>query len=584
MASGDAVQQIKDRLNIIDVISPYVELHKAGRHFKGKSPFTNEKTPSFFVSPERGMYYCFSTSQGGDIFKFVEVMEGVDFKEALKILAEKAGVELVPERPEKRTEREQLYNALSEATRWFEEKLKTYIPAREYLERRGVAKSTIEKWQIGYAPGPPDGGWRELRTYLLAKGFTDALLLKAGLIKSAGAGKEPFDTFRDRVMFPLRDQSGRVVAFSGRLLAPNDKAPKYVNSPETDLYHKSELLYGYDIAKSGIRKLPFWLIVEGQFDVVMSHQAGYSTTVAVSGTAFTLAHAQQLERLSTKVVLALDADKAGLSAMKRAAELLLKRGFDVKVATMPDGADPADLVASDVAVFKNSIKGATHVIEFLVNHILREVKDSRAQKLRVRDEVVPFIALLPSHLERDHFEGRVAEALDTSKDAIYMEVQHFIESVASAKVTPKEMVEQKSESTTSAKERVSDSHESIGAYCVALSYVVPPGEQIRIHQVVAEIFEKPWEEIENSYDSSALAKSTFEAEQSITRLSDRLRKEHIVHSIKVLHEKVLRLELREAKEQMDIAGDETGQMERLLILQKRLQKVPLVIEDLEIAE
>jgi len=582
MASGDAVQQIKDRLNIIDVISPYVELHKAGRHFKGKSPFTNEKTPSFFVSPERGMYYCFSTSQGGDIFKFIEVMEGVDFKEALKILAEKAGVELVPERPEKRTEREQSYNALEEAARWFEEQLKKNSEASAYLERRGVGKGTIEKWQIGYAPGPPQGGWRELRTYLLAKGFSDALLLKVGLIKPAGAGKEPFDTFRDRVMFPLRDQSGRVVAFSGRLLTPNDKAPKYVNSPETELYHKSELLYGYDMAKGGIRKLPFWLIVEGQFDVVMSHQAGYSTTVAVSGTAFTLAHAQQLERLSEKVVLALDADKAGLAAMKRATQLLLKRGFDVKVATMPDGTDPADLVASDVAVFKQSIKNATHVIEFLVNHILKEVEDTRAQKLRVRDEVVPFIALLPSHLERDHFEGLVAESLNTTKDAIHMEVQHYLESEASVRVSPKESSVSSTVPPANEKERVVESHESIGAYCVALSYVVPPAEQTRIMQVVAEIYEKPWEDIVASYDSSSIAKSTFEAEQSIAKLSDRLRKEHIVHSVKVLHERVVRHELNEAKHQMGSGADEVGQMERLLILQKRLQKVPLTLEDLDV--
>lgn len=580
MASSDAVQQIKDRLNIIDVISPHVELHKAGRHFKGKSPFTNEKTPSFFVSPERGMYYCFSTSQGGDIFKFVEVMEGVDFKEALKILAEKAGVELVPERPEKRTERERLYNVLTEATSWFEEKLQHYAPAKAYLEQRGVAQSTIEKWQIGYAPGPPSGGWRELRTYLLAKGFSDELLLKAGLIKSAGAGKEPFDTFRDRVMFPLRDQSGRVVAFSGRLLTPNDKAPKYVNSPETDLYHKSDLLYGYDMAKGGIRKLPFWLIVEGQFDVVMSHQAGYVTTVAVSGTAFTLAHAQQLERLSPKVVLALDADKAGIAAMKRAAELLLKRGFDVKVAAMPDGADPADLVAGDIEVFKHSIKNATHVIEFLVQHILKTVKDARAQKLKVRDEVVPFITLLPSHLERDHFEGAVAAALATSKDAIHMEVQHCIDTAANARVAPKESTSLPAKQAVSEKERTIESYETIGAYCIALSYVVPEDEQTRIKQVVAEIFEKTWEDVEASYDSSSLAKSTFEAEQSVARLTDRLRKEHIVHSIKVLHERVIRFELHETKQQLDDANDEVGQMNKLLVLQKRLQKVPLTLEDL----
>lgn len=584
MASGDAVQQIKDRLNILDVISPYVELQKAGRHFKGKSPFTNEKTPSFFVSPDRGVYYCFSTSQGGDIFKFIEVMEGVDFKGALKILAEKAGVELVPEHPEKRTEREQLYNVLSEATQWFEQKLQSYAPAQAYLEKRGVTASTIAKWQIGYAPGPPDGGWRELRTHLSEKGFSDTLLLKAGLIKSAGAGKEPFDTFRDRVMFPLRDQSGRVVAFSGRLLTPNDKAPKYVNSPETELYHKSELLYGYDIAKGGIRKLPFWLIVEGQFDVVMSHQAGYATTVAVSGTAFTLTHAQQLERLCDKVVLALDADKAGIAAMKRAAELLLKRGFDVKVATMPDGADPADLVVENVTVFKQSIKKASHVIEFLVQHILKHIEDSRAQKLRVRDEVVPFIALLPSHLERDHFEGVVGEALGTTKDAIHMEVQQYIENQATtARPIPRETNDAPVPKEELPTDRATDSEESIGAYCVALSYVVPHGEQVRIQQVMEEVFEKPWEEIVAQYDVGVIAKSTFEAEQLIARLTNRLRQEHVVHSMKVLHERVIRQQVHEVKQALSSnVTEEGGQMEQLLVLQKRLQKVPLTLEDLQI--
>jgi DNA primase len=579
--SSDAVQQIKDRLNILDVISPYVELHKAGRHFKGKSPFTNEKTPSFYVSPERGMYYCFSTSQGGDIFKFVEVMEGVDFKTALKILAEKAGVELVPERPEKRTEREQLYTVLTEATQWFEQKLQSYAPARAYLEKRGVTASTIAKWQIGYAPGPPDGGWRELRTHLNGKGFPDALLLKAGLIKSAGAGKEPFDTFRDRVMFPLRDQSGRVVAFSGRLLTPNDKAPKYVNSPETELYHKSELLYGYDIAKGGIRKLPFWLIVEGQFDVVMSHQAGYTTTVAVSGTAFTLAHAQQLERLCEKVVLALDADKAGIAAMKRAAELLIKRGFDVKVATMPDGADPADLVVGDVAVFKQSIKNATHVIEFLVQHIVKNTDDSRTQKRKVRDEVVPFIALLPSHLERDHFEGVVGGALGTTKDAIHMEVQQYLEMQTSPRraVNVAEVLPV-SPSESSADVPATDSLDAIGAYCLGLLEVVSDHEQLRMKQVLGEIFTLPWEEIVAQYDASSIAKHSFTAEQSVGRMTDRQRQEHIVHSLHVLNERVVRAQLHEAKQQLTNDVDESEQMAHLLTLQKRLQKVLLTIEDL----
>jgi DNA primase len=329
---GDSVQQIKDRLSILDVISPYVELHRAGKNFKGKSPFTAEKTPSFYVSPDRGMYYCFSTSQGGDMFTFIQAMEGVDFRGALKLLADKAGVELVAEDPKKKTERERWYAAMQDATTYYAEQLEKTPAAKEYLENRGVTTATLQKWQIGFAPGPPAHGWRMVKDHLEGKGYTKDELFRVGLIKSTEGGKEPFDVFRDRIMFPLFDQNGKVVAFSGRILS-RDK--------------KSELLFGYDKAKHGIRQLNFSLIVEGQFDVVMAHQAGYTNTVAVSGTALTLHHVQLLERLSDRVVLALDADRAGIAAMKKAAELMLKRGIDVKVAEMPLGADPADIIKKD---------------------------------------------------------------------------------------------------------------------------------------------------------------------------------------------------------------------------------------------
>jgi DNA primase len=269
--TGDSVERIKEKLSIVDVISPYVELHKAGKNFKGKSPFTSEKTPSFYVSPDRGMYYCFSSSQGGDIFTFVEKMEGVDFKGALKILAEKAGVELVPEDPKKRDWRGTLYQVLEEATKFFELELGKSKDAQEYLQKRKVNSDTKTNWRIGYAPND----WRQLREYLTQKGFADKALLEAGLVKQAEGGKQPYDVFRDRVMFPIMDPSGRVIGFSGRILSKDSEAPKYVNSPETQLFNKSEALFGYDKAKHGIHKLDFSLIVEGQFDVVLSHQAGY---------------------------------------------------------------------------------------------------------------------------------------------------------------------------------------------------------------------------------------------------------------------------------------------------------------------
>lgn len=433
---SDAVQQIKERLSILDVVSPYVELHKAGKNFKGKSPFSAEKTPSFYVSPDRGMYYCFSTSQGGDMFTFVQAMEGVDFKGALKILADKAGVELVPEDPKKRSERERLYAALEAATEFFERQLPQEPEAVRYLERRGVKPETIAHWRIGFAPGPPRSGWRETKDALEAQGYTKDELLKAGLIKQAASGKEPFDVFRDRVMFPMAEPSGKIVAFSGRILHPDEKAPKYVNSPETTLYKKSDLLFGYDKAKEGIRKLGFSLIVEGQFDVVMSHQAGYHNAVAVSGTALTLHHVQLLERLSPRVVLALDADRAGIAAMKKAAAVMLNRGLDVKVAEMPLGEDPADMIAKDVSEFKKVIGQSVHVIDFLLHVITREEADERTMKRKAREEILPFILLLPDRIDQEHFVGRVAAAIKTTLDAVRFELDRLREQRVTAEVRP----------------------------------------------------------------------------------------------------------------------------------------------------
>ena len=247
------------------------------------------------------------------MFTFIEKMEGVDFKGALKILAEKANVELVPEDPKKRDARETQYALLEEATQYFFKERDAHAHVNEYIEKRGVKMNTIHAWRIGYAKDE----WRALRSFLKEKGFNDEQMLKTGLIKKADGGKEPYDVFRDRIMFPIFDSSGRVVAFSGRTLKTETGIPKYVNSPETELFIKSEILYGYDKAKNGIRQYEFSLIVEGQFDLVLAHQAGNTNTVAVSGTALTKHHIMLLLRLSKNAVLALDADRAGISAVKR---------------------------------------------------------------------------------------------------------------------------------------------------------------------------------------------------------------------------------------------------------------------------
>lgn len=417
MVKSDVTQQIKEKLSILEVIGQYVELHKSGSSFKGKSPFTNEKTPSFFVSPDRGMYFCFSSQKGGDIFTFIQEMEGVDFKGALKILAEKAGIPLVREDPRQRDERDTLYATLEEATQFFFNAFDRSAEATNYLINRGVNKSSRHSWRIGYAPDE----WRMLKTHLLGKGFSEEILLKAGLIKKSADGKESYDVFRNRIMFPLFDPSGRVLAFSGRALHNDDKTPKYVNSPETPLYHKSDLLYGYDKAKQGIRSYDFSLIVEGQFDLVLSHQAGYTNTVAVSGTAFTEHHLDLLLRLSHRSVLALDSDRAGLSGIKRCGTLMLKKGMDVKAVAMDDGEDPASLILKDKELYKKAIRNAEPLIEFFLKKIKMRAKDERAYKLSAREEIIPLLIAIPDRIDREHFEGVMSAALQTTKDAIHFE-------------------------------------------------------------------------------------------------------------------------------------------------------------------
>lgn len=420
------VELIKERLSILDVVGQYVELHKAGKSFKGRSPFTNEKTPSFFVSPDRGMYYCFSSQKGGDIFTFIQEMEGVDFKGALKILADRAHVELTPEDPKKRDARETQYALLEEATQFFWHAREENLSVNEYIESRGVKSQTVHTWRIGYAKDE----WRALKEHLIAKGFSEQMLLAAGLVKQPEGGKESYDVFRDRIIFPIADSSGRIVAFSGRTLKADPGTPKYVNSPETELYKKSEVLYGYDKAKQGIRQYDFSLVVEGQFDLVLSHQAGYTNTVAVSGTAFTPYHLGLLERLSSRIVLALDADRAGIAAVKRSATLMLQHGMDVKVARMEGGKDPADIVRTNPNDLKKFVGASVHVVEFLLNVLKEGAKDERTYKLRVREEVLPLVANIQNRIDREHFEGVVADAIETTKDAIHYEIGRILEAHA----------------------------------------------------------------------------------------------------------------------------------------------------------
>ena len=564
--ASDSVERIKERLSIVDVVSSYVELHQAGKNFKGKSPFTNERTPSFYVSPDRGMYYCFSSSQGGDIFTFIQKMEGVDFKEALKILAAKAGVELVAEDPKKKSERDRLYDALEEATRFFEEYRHKSEEVLPYLTDRGVTAETIAKWRIGYAPGPPQYGWRELKEHLESKGFTKHELLKAGLIKGADGGKEPYDLFRDRIMFPICDANGKVVAFSGRILSKDSEAPKYVNSPETELFNKSEILFGYDKAKQGIRHLDFSLVVEGQFDVVLSHQAGYTNTVAVSGTALTPHHVMLLQRLSNRVVLALDADKAGIAAVKRAADIMLPRGIDIKVANMIGGKDPADMVREDVGKLRKIVGGAQSIVEYLLDVLESEKKDDRTLKLRVREEVLPLLAKIANKIDQDHFEGVIAQRIATSKDAIHYEVVRLSEQAKEGAV--KEQVRAVETPIASAKEEDATDRthrkEELVKYFAVLSTLADQKMQKSISDAFYEITQQELSQIESELSAELKSGLLFTLETYLHDTPHRQLSEDIADKLNELSRLFAREAIQEFKEQLkqsEAEGDEAKVLE-----------------------
>lgn len=583
----DVVQQIKERLNIIDVMEPYIELVKAGRNFKARCPFHNEKTPSFNVSPDRGMYHCYGCGVGGDMFTFVEAIEGVDFKGALKILADKARVELVPVSPEKQSERDRLFAVLEAATEFYVVEFKKNPEAIAYVQKRGVSEATLASWRIGFAPGPPQGGWRATKEYLEKKGFTLPEIMKAGLAKGADQGKEPYDVFRNRVMFPLFDVGGRVVAFSGRTLETGPDIPKYVNSPETELFKKSEILYGYDRAKHGIRKLDFSLIVEGQFDVVMSHQAGYHNTIAVSGTAFTLEHVKLLERIAKRVVLALDADKAGIAAAKKAADIMLRRGLDVKVALLPEGKDPADLILQDPKEFKNIIGHSVHVIEFLLKTLCASTEDSRTRKLRAREEVIPYVTLLPNKMDQDHFESLIAETLGTTKDAVHYEVERVIEQQAKQPPVMYKAVDTASAQPSAVPVAVANQRfETVLAYLLGILPLVEPAAATKLKLFISDIVTAPVAEVEELVTVAKRAEMLFKAEAFIASQPKRVFQAEIVHSLNQLRDFALTRALKAAKQALEQAEaadshvDVATHLDRVSALQRLRQESGYTAEDI----
>lgn len=422
------VEQIKDRLNIVDVIGQYVTLQRAGRNFRARCPFHKEHTPSFMVSSERGTYMCFGCGEKGDIFSFLQKIDGIDFRTALEELAKKAGVTLHQEsarKVENKEKGERLRDVCEAAAVFFLSKLNERKDVEEYLRTRGVTDETRGSWRLGYAPA----SWRELSEHLVSAGFSKDEAVEAGLsVRSQRKEGEVHDRFRGRVMFPMNDAQGRVIAFSGRFFENvagfrEEGVPaKYVNSPETTLFKKSRTLYGFDRAKTAIRKADCILLVEGQFDLILAHQSGLPFTVALSGTALTPEHLSLLGRLSKRLVLALDADAAGVRSGLKSAAMAFAAGFDVKIPTFPAGKDPADIAKESPELLKQSIRTSQTAVDFFLEALRPGLHDERSYKKAVEALVLPLISVMHSKIEQEYFIRIVANRLLVSESAVREEV------------------------------------------------------------------------------------------------------------------------------------------------------------------
>ncbi len=444
------VDEIKNKLDVVEVISGYIKLQKTGRNFRANCPFHNEKTPSFFVSPERQIWHCFGCGKGGDIFAFVKEIEGVEFVDALRTLAQRASVVLKSPDQESvgwQTERQRLREICELALKFFEKQLeasKNGKGVKKYLLERGFAQETISSWRLGYAPDD----WYVLSEFLKKRGYKDDEILKSGLVvektttdyrlpttakkdeavaRSLSAVSDYYDRFRNRIIFPLNDLNGQVVGFAGRVLpgdlsgeAASAKASasqaKYINSPQTPIYDKSRMLYGLNGAKMEIRAKDFCIIVEGYTDVMMSHQAGTKNTVATSGTALTEEQLKIIKRYTENLILAFDMDIAGDTATKRGIDLALSHGFNIKIIQPAGGEkekkDPADIIKENPQSWLRAVEEAQDIIEFyFANTFSQNDCLEPSGKKKIAKILLPLLKKISDPVERAHWIQELAKRL-----------------------------------------------------------------------------------------------------------------------------------------------------------------------------
>jgi len=409
----DQVEEIKQKVDMVELVQEYVPLKRAGRNFKGLCPFHGEKTPSFMVNPELQIYKCFGCGEGGDAYSFLQRIEGMEFGEALQTLAKRVGVTLESYRPSGAEEvREKLIgiNTLAaQAYHYVLTKHKAGKGALEYLTGRGISEESIEKFNLGYAPDE----WEFLTKYMTKKKHGTDELRRAGLVVE-GRG---YDRFRNRIMFPLANARGQIMGFAGRILGGEGQA-KYVNTPETEIYHKSELLYGLDVTRSEIKHAGWVVVVEGEVDMIASWQSGVKNVVAIKGSALTDKQVEILRRISDTVVLALDADVAGDSAARRGIEIADKAGLMIKIARLEGAKDPGELAIQKPEEWKRAVAEAIPIYDFYIESAVTRHGLDVAGKKKIGVELLPIWANIFDEIVKAHYIKKLAEVLGVHEDDV----------------------------------------------------------------------------------------------------------------------------------------------------------------------
>jgi len=418
-------EQIKESLDIVDFIRQYLEVKPAGSNFKALCPFHKEDTPSFMISPAKQIFKCFGCGKGGDIFTFLQEYEGIEFKEALRILADKAGVRLPKFNKKITSQRNRLYDILRLTENFYYLvllKSKSAKTARDYLKKRGLTDLTIDSFKLGYAPDK----WRALFDFLNKKGFKEQEIMQTGLIGKSN--NRFFDKFRNRLMFPILDEYSRTVGFGGRILKKQKNQAKYINSPQNKIYDKSKVLYGLDKAKEAIRKQDLVVLVEGYMDVISSHQIGVNNVVAASGTALSEHQIKLIKRFTNNLILCFDMDSAGIAAALRCYKIASQLEMNTKVIQLPKGKDPDDLIRHDPKAWKRALEKSQYIVDYYFDIVLDGLNlNNLTDKKQAKKRLLPLIFNMSDQLERAHYLDKLASLLKVDVQVLQEDQAKFVQ-------------------------------------------------------------------------------------------------------------------------------------------------------------